>query len=243
MATSHSFIKNQQSLQCESTGNRSYLDLLLFSLTQFSLPVKMILSYLRTTLYVLVHKVQLAGRAVLQLHLSREVNARIYVGGVVMGVVAPLTGCAYMLFSRTDHVQGWYHVNYFHFFYLLGPHLFEFFCLCGVFLLFPRSSKRAYFIAIPTGYVLAKIIWLIQIKSNQELWQVVPSSFILISILISLVILLTLDFLTWRKFHRVDAFEKRIDGILQVSDDLPSDKVVSMLKLTWRERKDFQTKY
>jgi hypothetical protein len=243
MQTSSS-LNNQQSLKCESTGKQSYLELLLFSLTQFSLPVKMILSYLKTMVYAHAHKVLTVGLNVLkQIRLSREVNVRIYFGGVMMGVAAPLTGCAYMVFNRTDYVQGWYHVNYFHFFYLLGPHLFEFFCLCGVFLLFPRSSKRAYFIAIPTGYVLAKIIWLIQIKSNQELWQVVPSSFILISILISLVILLTLDFLTWRKFHRVDAFEKRIDGILQVSDDLPSDKVVSMLKLTWRERKDFQTKY
>jgi hypothetical protein len=127
MATSlRSFFHNQQSLKCESTGKQSYLELLLFSLTQFSLPVKMILSYLRTILDALVHKVLAVGLSALkQLRLSRAVNAEIYLGGLVMGVVAPLAGCAYMIFSRTEHVQGWYHVNYFHLFYLLGPHFFE----------------------------------------------------------------------------------------------------------------------
>jgi hypothetical protein len=96
---------------------------------------------------------------------------------------------------------------------------------------------------MPLGFVLAKMAWLTQVQSNDELWELVPSSFIIIGALVSIVIFITLDFLTWRKFHRVDAFEKRIDGILQVSDELPPTKVVSMLKVTWNERKNFQRQY
>lgn len=186
-------------------------------------------------------KDRLAGLAALPLTLT--VNARLFLGLVMMGVVAPLAACAYMVFNRGFIIEHWYHVNYFHLFFLLGPHLFNVACFFGIFLLFPRGSKRAYFIAIPFGYTMAKILWLIQVSDNKALWSLVPSSFILGGMAISVVLLLIMDWLSWRKFHRADAFDARLNGLAQVADDLPAEKVKSMFLTTWREKKEFQKQY
>jgi hypothetical protein len=167
----------------------------------------------------------------------------IFTGLGLMGVVAPLSACLYMLCDRVNYVQGWYHVNYFHFFYLLGPYFFQLFCLLGTFLLFPQGSKRSFLIAVPTGYILAKIVWLATVTTNQELWQIVPSALVLIAILTALVLFLTIDYLTWRQFHRVDAFERRLETIDQATDKFPAEKVVSMFKQVMQEKKDFQKQY
>lgn len=203
--------------------------------------VSRILSLLLNKLSVLVRKDLPAGLAALSQ--SATANARIFIGLALMGVVSPLSACTYMLFDRTVIDLTWYHLNYFHLFFLLGPHLFQFFCVVGAFMLFPQGSKRAYLLIAPTGFILAKIIWLYQVDSNNELWAVVPSSLILISVLISAVLLLTIDFLTWRQFHRMDAFEKRLEGLYKISKDIPNDKLGSMFKTTWREKRDFQKEY
>jgi hypothetical protein len=171
------------------------------------------------------------------------VNNRIFVGLGLMGVIAPSSACVYLLFDRTVENVNWYHLNYFHLFFLLGPHLFELFCLLGVFLLFPRSSKRSYLLSVPTGYVISKIIWLILVTSNQEFWSVVPASFFVMGVLISFALFLTLDWLTWRKFHRVDAFEKRLELIFANGDDFGPAKAWSMFKTTWREKKSFSKEF
>jgi hypothetical protein len=179
----------------------------------------------------------------LALVMTSTANARIYVGLGLMGVIAPLAACAYLLFDRGEVDSSWYHLNYFHLLFLLGPHLFELFCLLGAFLLFPQGSKRAYLIAIPAGYVLAKIVWLISVTNNQEFWQVVPSSFVLGGIAISGVVLKIMNWLTWRQFHAVDSFEAKQKGLYQIANDLPAEKYRSMMQETLRNKYEFNSKY
>ena len=184
-----------------------------------------------------------AGLAALPLTISSQVNRRIYVGLGLMGVVAPLSSCFYMVFDRMAFDETWYHANYFHFFLLLGPSFFILFCLMGTFLLFPQGSMRAYLLAIPAGFTIGKILWLALVTSNHEFYRVVPQSFLLHGISISLVLFITLDWFTWRKFHREDAFEARLDSLATNADHFEDAKFKSMFKSVWREKKEFQSKY
>ena len=189
------------------------------------------------------HKALHAGLVALQLALLAQINRRVYVGLFLMGVIAPVSACFYMLFDRVAFVEGWYHVNYFHLFFLLGPHLFITSCLAGAFLLFPEGSKRAYMLSIPMGYNVAKIIWLIMATSNQDFWAVVPSSILLIGILISTVLFFTLDWLAKRKFHREDAYKARMDNLVKLADEFDDAKFKSMVKTVWQDEKSFQKQY
>lgn len=231
---------NNKPLQCENTlSNSSSLRFLQWVHGVSSWVARMTKSL--RSMIVRALKDQLVGLRALVM--TSTANGRIFLGLGLMGVVAPLAGCAYMIFNRTEYVAGWYHVNYFHLFYLLGPHLFELVCLMGVFFLFPQGSKRAYLIAIPYGYVLAKVCWLCQVNSNPELWQLVPASFILGGMAISVVMLKIMNWLTWRQFHVVDSFDKRLDGIYQIAGDIPAEKVKSMFLETWRLKREFNSKY
>jgi hypothetical protein len=225
--------------KCESTFTNLFF--LLWQLPQHGVSSGLAQTIRLWMMTAHVHKVALAGLRALMM--SATSNHRIYGGLVLMGVVSPLAACVYLVFDRTSVVNDWYHLNYFHLFFLIGPHLFQFFCLVGAFLLFPQGSKRAYLLAVPIGFVLAKIIWLILVTNNAEFWQVVPSSFVLIGILISGVLLLTIDFLTWRQFHGLDSFEKREKGLYQIADDVTPEKFKSMVMETWRNKFEFHSKY
>lgn len=177
------------------------------------------------------------------LTISVDVNARIYVGLAFVGMVTPLAACVYLLFDKSVRIEGWYHANNFYLFMLLGPYLAGL-CLCvGVFLLFPQSAKRAYTLLVPVAYFIGKIIWLYYADSNDEFWSVPEWSYFAIGLLIGFVLLISIDFLAARKFHRADSYDKRLEGIFNVADDLPADKVVSMFKTTWREKKEFSKQY
>jgi hypothetical protein len=76
-----------------------------------------------------------------------------------------------------------------------------------------------------------------------HLWQIVPSALVLIAILTAFSAIPTIDYLTWRQFHRVDAFERRLETIDQATDKFPAEKVVSMFKQVMQEKKDFQKQY
>jgi hypothetical protein len=183
------------------------------------------------------------GLHVLSLTTLSNLNVRIFVGLGVMGVVAPLSACFYMLFDRVDYVQDWYHVNYFHLFFLLGPHLFILSGVVGAWFLFPQGSKRAYALVVPAGYTIAKILWLIQCSSNEDFWSVVPLSFILTGVLISAFLFISLDWLAHNKFHREDAYQARMDNLVKLADEFDDVKFKSMVKTVWREKEAFQKQY
>lgn len=221
------------------------------SSSSFSLPLwperGLSMQIIRKKVLALVSNVGSAGKGALvglaALILSIGANNRIYAGLVLMGVVAPLSSCFYMMFNRFDVDKVWYHVSYYYLFFLLAPSLFVLACLIGVWLLFPRGSKRAYALVVPTGYTLGKILWYIQVSSNEEFHSILPISFVGLGCLISFFFFVALDWLAHNKFHRKDAFDARYDGLAEVAGDLEPAKVVSMLKSIHREKKAFQKQY
>lgn len=184
-----------------------------------------------------------AGLAALLLATTALTTRRIFVGLGLMGVVAPLASCFYMVFDRGAYDESWYYVNHFHLFLTLAPSLFLLSCLIGAWFLFPVGSKRAYALTVPAGFTVGKILWLIQCTSNQDFYSVVPLSFILIGALISAFLFIALDWLVWRKCHREDAFDARIDGLVKLADDFDDAKFKSMVKSVWREKQSFQKEY
>lgn len=177
------------------------------------------------------------------LALSVSTNKRILSGAGFAGIVSPLSACMYLLFDQSEDVAGWYHVNNFYLFMLLGPYLASLFMTLGVFLLFPNFSGRAYFLLIPCAYLIGKIMWLYTTTSNAEYWSVPHWSFFAVGILTSTVLLIALDWLTWRFFHRELAFEKRLELIYNNANAFPAETVVSMFKTTMKDKKEFSKQY
>lgn len=79
--------------------------------------------------------------------------------------------------------------------------------------------------------------------NNQDFWAVVPTSFILMGMLISLVLFFSLDWLAHNKFHREDAFEARMTNLVNLADDFDDAKFKSMVKTVWREKKAFRKQF
>lgn len=168
-------------------------------------------------------------------------NRRIYFGLVIMFVCAPLAYCWYAMFDRAHHIPGWYHVNYFHLFFLIRVQLGISVFLLGLYFFLP-ADKRTKLLSIPLGYFLMSIAANVMASSNEDIWRIGSVSLFAAGVCISLVLFFGLDYFTHRQFHRADAFEKRLEGIFQIADELPADKVKSMFVTTWRERKEFKAK-
>lgn len=190
-----------------------------------------------------------AGRdALAGLHalvLATSANKRLYAGFGFIGIVAPLVGCSYLLFDRTIVDVEWYHLNNFYLLLLLGPFITGVFICIGVYHLFPTGSKRAYALALPMGYLIGKIIWLYQIESNEEFYQITPVNIILVGVLISVIILFLSEWLAWRWAHRTRAFDVRLDSLDNIVDDedITDAKFRSMFRQVYKDKKAFPKQY
>lgn len=190
-----------------------------------------------------------AGRDVLTtlnaLVLATSANKRLYVGFGFIGIVAPLAGCMYLLFDRTVVDVEWYHLNNFYLLLLLGPFITGVFMCIGVYLLFPNGSKRAYTLALPMGYLIGKIIWLYQIESNDEFYQITPVNIILVGVLISTVIMFLSEWLTWRWSHRIRAFKCRRDNLDNIVDEpsISDSQFRSMFRQVYKDKKAFPKQF
>jgi hypothetical protein len=177
--------------------------------------------------------------------LSVTTNKRLYVGLVFIGVIAPLAGCSYLLFDRTVLDREWYHLNNFYLLLLLGPFITGVFICIGVYHLFPNGSKRAFLLALPMGYLMGKIIWLYQIKSNDEFYELTPVHIILVGVLISIVLLISIEWLEWRWAHRTRAFDCRLDSLDNIvnEESISDAKFRSMFRTIYNEKKNFPKEY
>lgn len=192
------------------------------------------------------------GRAVLvalhglsALALSATANKRLYVGLVLIGILAPLSGCMYLLFDREVKEADWYYVNNFYLFLVLGPSIKDLFIAIGVYHLFPNKSKRAFLLSLPMGFAVGKIIWLVSVSSNEQFYEILPYHIIFIGVLISAVLLFSVEWFAWRSEHRVRAFDKRLDGLFQIVDEesISADKFRSMFRTTYQQKKNFHKEY
>lgn len=174
---------------------------------------------------------------------SFTVNNRIFVGLGLVGIVSPLSACLHLLFDQNEFVENWYHVNNFYLLLLLGPYLAGFFLTLGVFFLFPKNVARSYSLVIPMAYLVGKILWLYFTTSNAEYWAVPHWTFFAMGFIISMVILMSSEWLTWRKFHRADSFEAREKGLYQIADSVDAEKWKSMMMETLRQKYEFNSKF
>jgi hypothetical protein len=202
--------------QCEKTFASSFWSWLQLSLSQFTHAVKK--SY---SLIVRVRREVHAGLLALARSSS---NNRTYLGLVLMLVAAPLSGAAYQLFDRSAHIAGWYHVNLYYFFFLLGPHIMMLLVITGIFLIMP-ANKRAFFLSVPAGDQVARIVWLSLANSNDDFYRIVPSYFFFIGILIAAIWLITFDWLMSLHFHKRADSQARINGIIDAPGISDSDKI------------------
>jgi hypothetical protein len=188
----------------------------LFQRGLFTLVLKK-LSSLKTALV----RVGLAPAAIrasfIALVISSTVNSRVYVGSLLMYVMTPLAGCSYLLFDRVNPDKTQYYWYLFDLFLVISPYLSLFACMLGAYLWMPVSN-RAKGLFIPMGLTLGKILWLMQVSSNEEFWTVPSISFIFYGLLIASLLPMVLDHLIWRKFHDFDGKMARLIGIVNISD-------------------------
>ena len=181
-----------------------------------------------------------AGLAAYQSALSSQPNLALALW--LLAVVAPLSSVAYQFFNAGSHVPGWYYVNTYYFLFILGPHLYMIFTLLGLFFLFPRHSKRAFFLVMPLGITLAKAIWLATAQSNDQFHHILPAWFALVGILVAGMVLLTIGWLTHTAYHRWDALLGRMEGIINVPG-VTGEAKVDMMRPTVDELKKYHTQF
>lgn len=215
---------------------------LLFWLWQLPQPgVAFGLVRMKKLLLMIAHASKEVSVGLRALLLAATVNNRIYVGLILMFVAAPLSYCWYALFDRAHHIHDWYHVNYFHLFFLIRFQIAFSVFFIGLYHYLPQD-KRTKLLSIPLGFLLMSIAVNVMATSNEDIWRMADLQLFGAGICFALVLFFGVDYFVWRKFHRADAFEKRLDGIVEIANDLPAEKVVSMFTTTWRERKEFKAK-
>lgn len=189
--------------------------------------------------------VQGASASLLALVKSTVANKRLFVGLVLMGIVAPLSGCIYMLFDQTVKIEDWYYLNNFYLFLVLGPFIKDVVICIGVYHAFPNKSKRALLLAVPMGFSIAKIIWLYTINSHDEFYSIPPGHIVFVGILVSVVILMSIEWFAWRWAHRTRAFDSRLDGLDNIVDEdsISDSQFRSMFRQVYRDKKEFPKQY
>lgn len=156
-------------------------------------------------------------------------------------VATPLAGVVYHLFDSSVRIQGWYYSNLFWLFYVIGPHLQMLLTLTGIFLVLPENTKvttgretvvtknyRAYFLLIPVGYHIAKILWYsLWVSSDEDIRQMMPGTFLILLPITGFVWLKTADYLINLHFHKRAGHIARARGILTLTD-IDSEQQVRM---------------
>jgi hypothetical protein len=236
MKTTNHFFKLKQPL-CESV-----LSNLLYSLWQLPQPgIVYGLALTRKFLQWIAPVFKEVHAGLVALMMAATVNRRIYVGLMVMFVGAPLSYCWYALFEGAPRIPGWFHVNLYHLLFLIRFQIAFAVFFIGLYHYLPQD-RRTKLLSIPLGFLFMSIVVNIMAKSNDDIHRIANLSIWAAGVCLSLVLFFGLDYFVWRKFHRADAFEKRLDGIAEIANDLPAEKVVSMFTTTWRERKEFKAK-
>lgn len=166
---------------------------------------------------VLVRRGLLVGRNALNaIRIAANVNSRFYLSIILILVAAPVVSVSYTFFDMTATVSGWYYVNAYYLGMVLCPHISMVAIYTGIFCLFPSGSRRAYFLAIPTGLTLSRIYWLIAATSNEDFHAVATLDFYAVGILSALVWLFAFNYLIDRKYHKYDGIICRIIGALRI---------------------------
>lgn len=203
-----------------------------------------------------VVRVQPVTRASMHLPVrSGIVNNRVYVGLVLVIIVAPLSACIHMLPNMKEVVsEEWFYKCWYNLYLVLGPY---FFCLCIViaaFLWIPPSAHRIKFtkkdlsfqltraLCIPFGYIIGKIVWLICCDNNEDFERLGHPLFFLGGIIIGYITFLFLEYLVWKQEHVMNALCDSLEGLYKIQD-LDCNTRESMAAPYWKELRQFNSKY
>jgi hypothetical protein len=137
-------------------------------------------------------------------------NYNTYVG-ILMISVAPCAEIVYKLFDSHEGTGYW---NTYYFLYEIGPHVSILLILFGIFLLFSKWNKMRFALIIPASYKFSKIIWLASVTNNDDFHRVVPGSFLIIGLSVSIVWFKTFDWLMKLHFHKKEGTIDRMVGSL-----------------------------
>jgi hypothetical protein len=168
---------------------------------------------------------------------TRTVNARLLAGLVLVGIITPIADIFYTFLPEGRVPQAeWYYESYYWLFLCLGPYIQILTGLIGVYLImFPSWNRKAYLFIAPLGFALTKIVWLWNVDSHEEFLQVPPVAYFIYTFCFTGLVMVLSDYLAWRKYHRADAHERRMDGLCQIAD--MNNPIQRGFVETWKEMK------
>lgn len=166
-------------------------------------------------------------------------NNRTYLGLLLICCAGPLSGVAYLQLNPA-FIEGttWYYNSLYWLFYVLCPHIQVVLTVTGAFLLFPQDSKVAYFLAIPAAYHTAKIMWLIQVTTDQEIRQAMPYGFWIAGGSGAILWLFMFDYFMTLHFHKRAGSYARAEGVL-AADDIDNETKVRVALRELQNAKSF----
>lgn len=154
---------------------------------------------------------------------TRKVNARMIVGIFLVGCCAPLADIFYTwdwleqfhYFNHDTKIKGWYYDNFFYLFLCLGPYLDKLFTVLGLYYAFVDAEyKKSYIVTIPVMLAVAKIMWLMQVSNDIEFHSTPTVAYYGYAFIMASMLWFMTDYLAWRKYHRADAFDCRLDTVI-----------------------------
>lgn len=184
---------------------------------------------------------------------STMLNGRIYLSLAIF-CASPFGFSIHTYFDRKIVYESMGFIeNWFHLFNMIGPYIFALMISIGFCLMIPPKQKtfKAFrfslkvtltrIASIPVGLIVAKIIWLCCVTSNDDFFTIPNWSFFIGGFLIGYVIYSIVEYLTWRKYHAFDGLVATIEGLylIEISEDVRKEKVLPLL----RELKEFHSKY
>ena len=168
---------------------------------------------------------------------SSTVNMRIYVGLVLVWVLAPLSLSICYIFDKSVLDFSWYHVNYWYLFAALGPWMAMFFFTLGMFHINPYNKLTLYNVIPPISFTVIKMFKIVLCTSNTE-WNAFPSvEIISVGILSSIVLIISIEHFAWRQFHKYFGHMCRLEGLTEISSMTEAEK--TMFKNEIKKAKTF----
>jgi hypothetical protein len=171
-------------------------------------------------------------------------NQRYTVGIIFLLVLAPLASVIYQVCDPSVEVEGWFFVNNYYFLFTLSNYFMLSFASVGIFLLFPVKCKISYLAMVwPFGYAISKILYYgFFVNSNEQFHQSGSWVLLIAGLLVAIGLLLSANYLAYRKYHLKDGTIARIKGIIAAPGISAADKM-RLLEDQSLELENFNQRY
>lgn len=171
-------------------------------------------------------------------------NRRYTVGIIFLLVIAPLASIFYQVCDPSVKVEGWFYLNNYYFLYTLSNYFMLAFASVGTFLLFPIKCKTSYLATVwPFGYAIEKLIYYgFFVDSNEQFHQATPWIFLLAGLLSAIGLLMSADYLLYRKYHLKAGTIARMRGIIW-APNISADDKMRLLEDQAIELENFNQRY